>query len=407
MGRESTNKAGGAGLPPMQGLPGARYTDPQIYLLERDQVLMSSWQLVCHISDLPGPGTAMRFDLMGRSAFVLRGSDGGIRAFLNVCRHRGSRLIDGDANTQLAYCVNGKIRCPYHAWVYDESGALVHLPREVNYPGVQRDALGLHALPLEVWLGFVFIAFRQPGVPVAELMGGCTAELEPYRLAEMRRISEPRLRPRRANWKVICENYLDSYHLAVAHPTLQQAVGSRYCFEDRGGVMHISGEIDSDNSRSWSARAYARWLPEMGELPPRRRRLWSYYFVWPNLALDVYPDQVDFMQMLPISSGETVIREVAYALPDPRREMRLARYLNWRINRQVNREDQQLVERMQLGLAGGDYDRGPIAVDETGLRWFTARVLETQAQAGGGKALASRRRKAGMASENRRGRVSK
>jgi phenylpropionate dioxygenase-like ring-hydroxylating dioxygenase large terminal subunit len=261
----------------------------------------------------------------------------------------------------------------------------------VHYPGLERGALGLHEIALETWLGFVFIAFEPPSGTVADLLGPCTSELEPYRFPDMRRISVPRLRPRRANWKVICENYLDSYHLAVAHPTLKQVVGRSYSFEDRGAAMRITGEIDAACARNWSARAYARWLPDQAQLPPARRRLWAYYFIWPNLALDVYPDQIDFMQMLPTDSGETVIREIAYALPDTRREMRLVRYLNWRVNRQVSKEDQRLVERMQLGLAGEAYEPGPIADDEDGLRWFTARALRSAPGAGGGQALASAR----------------
>jgi phenylpropionate dioxygenase-like ring-hydroxylating dioxygenase large terminal subunit len=140
--------------------------------------------------------------------------------------------------------------------------------------------------------------------------------------------------------------------------------------------MTIRGELETSESGSWSARAYTRWLPSLQSLPADRRRLWSYYFVWPNLALDVYPDQIDFMQMLPTGTGETLIREIAYALPDPRRDMRLTRYLNWRINRQVNREDQRIIERTQAGLASGDYRPGPIATDERGLRWFASRIRQ-------------------------------
>lgn len=359
-----------------RSLEGSCYTDPDFHRLERERILTASWQLVCHISDLPGSGTVIRFDFMGRSAIAIRGQDGGIRAFLNVCRHRGSRLVDGDPQTGLAYCVDNRLRCPYHAWVYDDSGELVHVPHEPRYPGLRREELALHPLPVEVWLGFVFVAFEPPATSVAKMMQACAAELEPYRFAEMRRLTEPRLRPRQANWKVICENYLDSHHLGPAHPALKQLIGQSYGFEDRGDVMTIRGELESSESGSWSARAYSRWLPSLQSLPADRRRLWSYYFVWPNLALDVYPDQIDFMQMLPTGTGETLIREIAYALPDPRRDMRLTRYLNWRINRQVNREDQRLIERTQAGLASGDYRSGPIATDERGLRWFTSRIRQ-------------------------------
>jgi phenylpropionate dioxygenase-like ring-hydroxylating dioxygenase large terminal subunit len=99
-----------------------------------------------------------------------------------------------------------------------------------------------------------------------------------------------------------------------------------------------------------------------------------YFKLWPNFAFDVYPDQVDFMQWLPISPGETLIRERAYALPDTRREMRAARYLNWRINRRVSLEDKALIERVQAGMASSSYRGGPLGAHEVALRSFGARM---------------------------------
>jgi phenylpropionate dioxygenase-like ring-hydroxylating dioxygenase large terminal subunit len=98
--------------------------------------------------------------------------------------------------------------------------------------------------------------------------------------------------------------------------------------------------------------------------------LWIYFKLWPNLAFDIYPDQIDFMQFLPISPTETLIREIAYVHPDERREMRAARYLNWRINRQVNSEDKGLIERVQAGMASDSYTVGPLGENEVCLRSF-------------------------------------
>src|SRR5580698_4770229 len=107
---------------------------------------------------------------------------------------------------------------------------------------------------------------------------------------------------------------------------------------------------------------------------PALRRNWYYYKLWPNLAFDVYPDQVDFMQMIPVSATETLIREIAYALPDQRRESRAARYLNWRINRQVNAEDTVLIERVQAGMASSSYVSGPLSPAEPCLAAFARRL---------------------------------
>src|SRR5207245_10406054 len=103
-------------------------------------------------------------------------------------------------------------------------------------------------------------------------------------------------------------------------------------------------------------------------------RLWTYFKLWPNLAFDVYPDQIDFMQFLPVSSTETLIREIAYGHPDARRGMRAARYLNWRINRRVSLEDKALIERVQAGMASTNYSCGPLGEGEVCLRSFARRM---------------------------------
>ena len=101
---------------------------------------------------------------------------------------------------------------------------------------------------------------------------------------------------------------------------------------------------------------------------------WDYYKLWPNVALEIYPDQVDFMQFVPLSATETSLREIAYALPDERREMKAARYLNWRINRRVNFEDKALIERVQAGMASSSYTTGPLGEGEVCLRSFGRRM---------------------------------
>ncbi len=103
---------------------------------------------------------------------------------------------------------------------------------------------------------------------------------------------------------------------------------------------------------------YQALLPKSPHLPEDRQRLWTYFKLWPNVAFDIYPDQIDFMQMIPISPTETLIREIAYAHPDQRREMRAARYLNWRINRRVSLEDKALIERVQAGMGSRSYSSG-------------------------------------------------
>ena len=117
-----------------------------------------------------------------------------------------------------------------------------------------------------------------------------------------------------------------------------------------------------------SERAYQRCCRGSSICPTSHQRKWLYYKLFPNVAFDIYPDQVDFMQFLPVSATETVIREISYALPDDRREMKAARYLNWRINRRVNAEDTELITRVQLGMQSPSYEAGPLGTSEVCLR---------------------------------------
>lgn len=353
---------------------GLRYADAECFQRERERILLPSWQPACHVSDLPGPGTAVRVDFLARSAFVLRGSDGEFRAFLNACRHRGSRLVEGDPHTALAYCVDSKVRCPYHAWTYDETGALVHVPGEDRYPGLDHAAHGLRSLPVAVALGFIFVAFEAPARPLADMLAPVADHLGPQRFDAMRRVAEPRLRPYRADWKVLCEHYLDRHRLAC-NPIVSGARGE---FAPRPAAADdswsFSAAIAADDAQPWSARAYAHWLPRTGLLASGRSAAWSRSFLWPNVVLDVYPDQVRLAQVLPLGAGECAIRESVFAQPDSAREMRIARYLNERVRRRTAGEDLRLVERRQAGLATGGGAAGPLAVDEHGLRWFEDRA---------------------------------
>ena len=141
-----------------------------------------------------------------------------------------------------------------------------------------------------------------------------------------------------------------------------------------------SGDLIERPSANLSERAYQRYLPTVPHLPAELQRRWLYFKLWPNVAFDIYPDQVDFMQFLPVSPTETIIREISYALPhadmpDPwRREMKAARYLNWRINRRVNAEDTALIEGVQQGMASRAYTPGPLGESEVCLRSFARKL---------------------------------
>ncbi len=356
---------------PLDGwsLPAWTYHDPEFYVLELERVFRPSWQVVCHHSDVPQPGDWHTLDYCGESVIVVRGQDDRLRAFTNVCRHRGSRLVDGARG-----CAK-KLVCPYHAWTYDLDGRLTGVPDAASYPALDKQHAGLVPVELELWQGFVFVRLADEGGPsVSQMMAPYEALIEPYRFAELQALGRVTLRPREVNWKNVGDNYSDGLHIPVAHPGLTRLFGKSYGVEAQPHVDRMWGELAERESANWSERLYQRLLPTVPHLPQENQRSWHYVKLWPNVAFDIYPDQVDFMQWLPTGPTTSLIREISYVLPDDRREMRAARYLNWRINRQVNAEDTVLITRVQAGMQSRTFSMGPLSDKEVCLTNFCRRM---------------------------------
>jgi phenylpropionate dioxygenase-like ring-hydroxylating dioxygenase large terminal subunit len=355
---------------PLDGmsLPGWLYYDPEFFDAEKKSFLRAAPQVVCHESEVAEPGEWRTLEYLGESVIVIRGDDGVIRAFSNVCRHRGSRIVDGNGGCAKV------LTCPYHAWSYARDGKLVGVPHRNEYPGLRTEEHGLFPVALEKWHGFLFVTL-EPGAPsVDEMMEPYEREVAPYRFQDLRAIGRVTLRPRPLNWKTIADNYSDGLHIPVGHPGLTRLFGRNYQIEANTYVDRMEGELVEKDSTNPSERAYQRLLPRVMHLPESHQRKWLYYKLFPNVAFDIYPDQVDFMQFLPVSATETVIREISYAIPDDRREMNAARHLNWRINRRVNAEDTELITRVQLGMQSPTYRAGPLGTSEVCLRSFAKKL---------------------------------
>lgn len=357
---------------PLEGwsLPAWTYRDAEFFELEKERVFAPSWQVVCHLGDIPNAGDWHSLDYIGESVIVVRGRDGQLRAFTNVCRHRGSRIVDGSSG-----CAK-KLICPYHAWTYELDGRLTGVPDSASYPTLDKEAQGLAPVSMEIWRGFVFVRLKDEGPSVAEMMAPYEAMVSPYRFEDLKALGRVTMRPREVNWKNIGDNYSDGLHIPVAHPGLTRLFGKSYGVEATPHVDRMWGYMEDRPSDNWSERAYQRLLPPVPHLPEQSQRHWLYFKLWPNVAFDIYPDQVDFMQWLPVSPTTSLIREISYVLDDDRREMRAARYLNWRINRQVNAEDTLLITRVQQGMESRSFSMGPLSDKEVCLRNFCARMRE-------------------------------
>ena len=200
--------------------------------------------------------------------------------------------------------------------------------------------------------------------------------IEPYRFEELTALGRVTMRPRDVNWKNVGDNYSDGLHIPVAHPGLTRLFGKSYGVEADTHVDRMWGDMVDKPSANWSERMYQRLLPPVPHLPEASQRHWLYFKLWPNVAFDIYPDQVDFMQWLPTGPTSCLIREISYVLPDSRRERRAARYCNWRINRQVNAEDTELITRVQQGMQSRSFSMGPLSDKEVCLKHFCARMRD-------------------------------
>ena len=351
-------------------LPGWIYRDADFLEAEKELVFAPSWQVVCHLNDIPQPGDYHTLEFLGEPLVAVRQQNLSVKAFFNVCRHRASRLLDGAGRCP------GRIVCPYHAWTYDLDGKLTAVPSRREFEEFSLERFGLKPLETEVYKGFVFVRLKSGLPSVADMLAPYAAELAEYRLEELQPIGRVTLRTRHVNWKNVTDNYSDAMHIPVAHPGLTRLFGMSYGVEAQTWVDKMWGNLRDTPSAQLSERLYQAILPSVPHLPAQRQKLWTYFKLWPNVAFDIYPDQIDFMQMIPVSPTETLIREIAYAYPDQRRDMRVARYLNWRINRRVSLEDKALIERVQSGMGSRSYSPGPLGRNEVALRSFARRMRE-------------------------------
>ncbi len=351
------------------GLPPWVYVDDNFLALEGEKLFRPCWQIICHESDIAETGAYATLNFMGALVLVVRGDDGKARAFRNICRHRAARLLD----ESFGQC-KSRITCPYHAWTYDLKGALIGVPRRETYDQFENSDYGLTPLEIGICGGFIFAALGDGAPAFDDFIAPIKSEFEIYQTQGMRALGRISLRARDVNWKIAVENYVDAMHLPIAHKGLDGLVGDNYTLNIEPGAYHITADLRDVSGQSLSAQAYRKFLPDTPHLPEARQRAWTYKLMWPNLAFDIYPDQIDFMQFIPLTSGRTLLREISYALPDERREMRAARYLNWRVNRTVNVEDKDVIERVQAGLQSCDYQPGPISRSEICLRDFAEKI---------------------------------
>jgi len=348
-----------------RGLPGWTYHSPALLELEKEQVFRNHWQIVGHVSDVPEAGDYLTMDVVGERALVVRGKDGVVRAFHNMCRHRGSRVV---ADSQ-GSC-KGALVCPFHGWVYNLDGTLRGAARPLTFPELDKVEFGLKPIDIEIWMGFIFVRFRPgPQPSVAHLMRSVEQEIGHYRIGEMVPSWGIWMQTSQVNWKSVRDVDNEGYHVAMAHPALQDLYGATYFDEPFvDGVSRSWATYNPHAGRRWSVRNYVRIAPRPPHLPEDLRTAWIYYGIFPNAVIAVTPETAQFYQEFPLSTGETMLRGAIYRYADESREQAAARYLAFRIDRDTMAEDVRLSEWSNESMLSNAFEGFYLSDLEYGVR---------------------------------------
>ncbi len=375
----SASALGADGLKPevigeSECLPTWTYYDEEFLELEKKELFRKNWLVVGHISDMPEARDYLTLDAVGERAIVIRGNDNKIRAFHNVCRHRGAKLKDSRSGK----CAHA-LSCPFHGWTYQLDGKLIAVPAENTFDSLDKSANGLVPLDMEIWMGFIFIRFdsRNLGASssVKEQMQPVEKHFQLYRIEDMVPLENTRFEELRPyNWKIIHDIDNEGYHVPVGHPALQQLYGKSYIDTDVDGVSVSHACINEKPGRLWSVKNYQKLLPGFDHLPEDNQKLWWYGAVFPSMMFGLYPDSIEFYMTLPVTTKSTIYRGGSYALPDSRRGIEAVRYLNRRINTETEKEDESFVRWMQEGMQSSAFPEQNLSKTEQGVLRFHKRI---------------------------------
>jgi glycine betaine catabolism A len=324
-------------------IPVSRYTSQARFEAERDVLFRKYPLVVAHSSEVAEPGDFVTSSVLGIPIVAVRGADGQLRAFLNVCRHRGTRLVSEP-------CGNGKkaLVCPYHSWTYDLGGALIHIPHELGFPSVDRSLYGLVPLAVESRFGLVWV--RPEGKDPLDV-GGYVGELaeDLTDLGMERHILYRRATDiKKTNWKLIMDAFLESYHIRAIHRT------SIYPF-----FLDDVAFVDNFSPHMRAAVARRRVL-EAKDLPPSEWELRSMvsmaYFLFPNTVLVLHPDYVSQLSFVPLDPDTTHYTHSMLIPGEPRSDkerQHWERSFDLAEKSIFQKEDIGTAESIQAGLRSG------------------------------------------------------
>ena len=350
------------------GLPAWSFFNNEMFEAEKDLLFRRHWQLICHSNDIPNAGDFITWNLIGERALVIRGKDGKIRAFHNLCKHRGSRVIADDAGT-----CKSTITCPFHGWTYNLDGTLRGASRPSSLPKLDPVEYGLPPLEMDIWNGFIFVRFQPgPQPALSDILKKFDDEVSQYELFDLEPTGDGFWTEEiDANWKCVRDVDNEGYHVPMAHPGLYDLFGQNYYDEPiAGGLSRSVGSFNSGDGRLWSVRNYKKLLHAKDSLDDTHQKCWLYIGVFPNLVFGLYPDSVIFYQEYPVENGKTIQRGGNYKYAEENREMKVSRYLSMRIDRLTSKEDEQLIKWSWEAAFSSAYDGVLLSDLEYGVKAY-------------------------------------
>ena len=341
---------------PRPTLSGADYSSSAIWDEERERIWFVGWVCIGRSEEVPATGDYLVRDVAGESVFVMRNRAGELRAFYNVCAHRGTKLLDDEPG-----CGNlGKaLKCPYHAWTYDLDGQLVATPNVHEDEQFERSDYPLHSIEVGEHDGFVFVSLAEEPRPLSTALRDSNetiTDFERYRLGELR-VARRIVYEVAANWKIVVENYNECLHCPTIHPELVAVVPMYRFGEVWDGETRDGGNLMIEGATSFTATGVSD-LPKFPDLLPEDYGSYYGVFQFPNLMVNMHPDSVMTYRIEPHGPGRTTVTSeflfrpdaIAAAGFDPAPTVEL-----WDL---ISRQDWAVCERAQKGMSSRAYGSG-------------------------------------------------
>ncbi|MEU7487184.1 aromatic ring-hydroxylating dioxygenase subunit alpha [Streptomyces sp. NPDC042319] len=341
-------------------LPGDDYTDPEIFRLEQEHIFESMWFCAARSADLTKPGAFKTVDVGRESVLLTRSRDHSVRAFFNVCRHRGAKLCTEESGE-----VKRAFQCPYHAWTYDLNGKLVAAPNLTKMPDIGRTEFGLAPIAVREWLGYVWVclaenppSFEESVIQDVVARLGDAESISAYDVENLE-LGKRIVYDVRANWKLIIENFMECYHCATIHPELTEVLPE---FADGFAAQYYVGhgaEFGED-VQGFTVDG-SEGLDRIPGVSGDQDRRYYAITVRPQVFINLVPDHVIFHRMYPMAADRTIVECDWLYLPhvvesgkDVSRSVELFD--------RVNRQDFDACERCQPAMSSRLYAKGGVLV---------------------------------------------